>query len=183
MARKVNVPPFVAAMETAPHVIFQVGPRYNPPVDNTLIMEVTHRTMGNGVSVLMDDSDVRLFVEWLSIEDEWESSYVIADTQTTATVRKRVHSMTEEDLLDISISWNGSGRTREITLKLPQIRELVTFLTTALSPEGWAGWLPPLAVPSTYHGHVWRVVERLEHMNRREMEPCRLCELQRAAQS
>lgn len=174
MARKVNIPPFVAAMETAPNVIFQVGPRYNPPVDNTLIMEVTHRTIGHGVSVLMDDADVRLFLGWLEA-DEWESSYEIPDTQTTAVVRKRQHSMTLQDVLDFTISWNGSGRTREITLTYPQIQELVEFLTTALGPEGWSGWLPPTEVSGLFHGHVWRSGVLVT--------PCRLCELQRASQS
>src|SRR5690349_20930230 len=122
MARKVNIPPFRTAMETAPSVIFQVGPRYNPPVDNTMILEVTHRTIGNGVSVLMDDSDVRLFVEWLATEDEWESSYVISDTQTMAVFCKRVHGPTGEVELDVSISWKGSGRTRRAALTYGQHR-------------------------------------------------------------
>lgn len=152
--------------------VLEFGPRYSPPLDNTMVVNIFHATLDGGVSVLMDHEDVTALLEWLAENplDTWRGSISYRCTQTTAEFVRRAHPVTGDELVDVRIWWHGSKRARSYVLTHGQTEELVTFLRRALE-EGWEGWLAPADVAPALHGHV--AVNGVQ-------APCKLCELRAA---
>lgn len=166
MPRKIQ--PFQIKMATA-RVGLEIGPRYARPLDNTVVWEVFHDTTGGGVAVLLDDQDMVKVMNWLTDEDlPWDGDLEFRQPQTTMVLHKRVHNMTQDEVLDIRISWNGSGRAMEMTALGTQVDDLSKFIARAILGE-WPGWLDPMDVAPQMHGHLY-VMGTRQH--------CRLCVLQ-----
>lgn len=143
------------------NMVLNFGPRYAKPVDNTMIMSVFHKTTDGSVSVLIDDLSAVALADWL---DSNSLDHMIYDTQTTA------YLLREFGYVHIAISWNGSGRTARITITDVQAEVLAKWLRTEALTYEWNGWLEPLAVPVTYHGHISR---------HGVPDPCRLCDMKK----
>jgi hypothetical protein len=173
MARKVK--PFQITRDSSDaakygytNEVLEFGPRYSPPVDNTLIMNIFHGTMDGGISILMDHEAVAKLLAWLSADvDFWLGTIEFPELQTSAELSRRVHSMTGEELVDVRIWWHGSKRARSYHLTPRQREAVVEFLQEALAGR-WEGWLSPEDVPMAYHGHV---------TTNGVKAPCKLCDL------
>jgi hypothetical protein len=149
----------------------EFGPRYSPPVDNTMIMNIFHGTMDAGISILMDHEAVAKLLAWLSADvDFWLGTIEFPDLQTSAELARRIHSMTGEEIVDVRITWHGSRRARVYHLTPRQREATVEFLRAALE-DGWEGWLAPADVHPMYHGHV---------TTNGVKAPCKLCDLRAA---
>jgi hypothetical protein len=145
-------------------MILAIGPRYAKPLDNTVVLDVHHRTTGGGVSVLLDDLAVKKLADFMS-QPLPHGHHSVNCTQTTAIFTW------DYTLLKVAIFWRGSGRTARITLAADQVRALVTWFRDKALAYEWDGWLRPEDVPTSFHDHV-RVGGQL-------VQPCRLCELKK----
>jgi hypothetical protein len=182
------------------NMILQLSPRYWPPIDNTMVMSIFHKTTDGSVSVLMDDEQAMVFAKWAAegrdlLKAGQAAAWELPNGQTTA---RAVWFKTAEEIdvsegaqitripglygaaLLITISWNGSGRYRSITLDEEMAAELAMWIYNARhgqrDREGWPGWLDPYTMPMHAHGHVWVSGKHYQSGEEGFLRPCRICE-------
>lgn len=144
--------------------ILQLGPRYARPGNSReLVLQVFHRTTGGAVSVLIEEDQVGVLARWFTGTERVTyhdgghpplgpqpdgsfqeptiyfreftvvpTAWILRDLQTTAR-----GSVQDNGGCTVSISWNGSGRTRSATLSAEDRRAVGGFLTR-FDRDGWA---------------------------------------------
>jgi hypothetical protein len=145
------------------NMVFELGPRYKRPHDDTTVMRVFHRTIDGDVSVLLEREHIPVVAAWLArtappsetggppdTGPQPDGSYqeptiyyrqtvvndglmVIRDLQTTATLRRHGGQVS------VSIAWNGSGRSVGVRLDAGQVADTIAWLEHA-DAFGWDGW-------------------------------------------
>jgi hypothetical protein len=141
-----KIAPF-QAMAVNGRDFLEFGPRYSSrPYDDTTVIQCAHRTLGGGVSVLFEREDFARFAVWLA--DARDGRWVKEDSQTTAVFTKgdalyRELRMAEPlqvpGALSVSISWNGSGRSRGVLLDASGRRATLAWVSDK-DANGWEGW-------------------------------------------
>lgn len=146
------------------YMVLELGVRYRTPQDNTTVMNVFHKTTDGGVSVLLERETFHHLSEWLdggrisgrlTIEAPdlfdvrtklpltyqevgiTDRMFEIHGTQTSARIVKP--TAPSGPALAVSISWNGSGRSRSISLDRASTDRLTDWMVDA-DAHGWTGW-------------------------------------------
>jgi hypothetical protein len=134
MARNtVKITPFQArGSDEWSNAVLQFGPRFNPPIDATMILNIFHRTTDGGISVLLELDKVRALHEYLDMEDA--GNFIACDVQTTLVVYQE-----EDGTTFFRTYWNGSGRSKLIYVSDEDTGRLYEWLGDALAGN-WNGW-------------------------------------------
>jgi hypothetical protein len=74
----------------------------------------------------LEGTDAKELTTWLADEDTaWSGAKSWTGPKTKLTVRKRTHSMTVEDLVDVTITETRVGRGMTLVMTYPQTAELL----------------------------------------------------------
>lgn len=162
MARTPKVKPFWLTSMGGYNII-EFGPRYpQPGASRELVLQVFHRTTDGRVSVLIEPDQVDVLGRWFLGEEVvihhsgghrplgeqpdgsfqepteyfreftvFNHAWTLRDLQTTAEAIRD-----PDGTVEITISWNGSGRTRSARLSSEDRRAVAGFLTK-FHRDGW----------------------------------------------
>lgn len=146
------------------YIVVGFGPRYrNPGNSRELALQVFHRTMGGGVSVLIEPEQVGILAQWFTAEEPtvhssgghpslgpqpggsfqeptlyYRQFIVLPHTWILRDLQTTAEAEnTDNGGCDIWIKWNGSGRTRSASLS-PEDRRAVAGFLTRFDRDGWA---------------------------------------------
>jgi len=112
-------------------VFLEMGPRYNPPQDDTTVLRVGHKTVDSGgISVLLEQGDLLILQASLELGHQWN----FAGLQTMAQLYQPRHERQE-----LTIWWKGSGRARTFHITRDQADSMAAWISDALV-YGWTGW-------------------------------------------
>jgi hypothetical protein len=119
------------------NMILQLGPRYDPPLDDTTILQLFHKTTDGGVSVLLERDAFQALAMVLNASStgEWTHN----DGQTAARIIWLAILGHDGGCAMVTIKWNGSGRYRTVKLKENQF-ETFRAIVANMAREGWPGW-------------------------------------------
>ena len=113
--------------------VMEIGPRFNPPRDATMVLSVSHLKLGNPISVLLDVDGARALHEYLDMENA--GRLVLNDVQTSVVVY-------QEDDGQTFIRTYGrypGGRSQLVYLSDADTGRLYDWLGEALAGK-WSGW-------------------------------------------
>lgn len=112
------------------NLIWELHARYARPYDDTTILNVFHRTLDGGVSVLLERPVFHELAVALASE---RGEFTVKGVQTSAHL-----SWTEQGLFT-RIWWHGSGRASEMRLDADQLQTVRAAMAN-MDAIGWAGW-------------------------------------------
>lgn len=109
--------------------VFQLGPRYTRPYDDTTVLSVFHRTTGGGVSWLIEEGRLAIFAEWLMAYD-----VEITDIDSFLRIQR------EDGGTRIRCGYrSASGSRRSVLLSTAQRDRAVEWIMDK-DEHGWEGW-------------------------------------------
>jgi hypothetical protein len=112
-------------------VFLEVGPRYNPPLDDTTILRVGHKTVDpGGISVLLEQGDLLILQASLELGHQWSFAGLQTMAQTYGA---------DAGVQELTIWWKGSGRARTFHLTQDQAESMAIWISDSLM-YGWTGW-------------------------------------------
>lgn len=129
--KKIKIETFTIFQDDGHRQIFlEIGPRYNPPLDDTAVLRVGHKTTDpGGVSVLLEKGDFLMLQACLAEGRLW----TLSGTQTMAQLSWA------DDRLEMAIWWKGSGRLRTFTFDAEQVEAMDQWMSVRIL-QGWTGW-------------------------------------------
>jgi len=128
VSRRIKIETFTIFEADSNQIFLEIGPRYNPPLDDTAVMRVGHKTVDSGgISVLLELADF----EQLHYAMTYGIPWFKADGQTKAELGPQARSL--------AIWWKGSGRSRTFTFEREQYEQMITWLADRID-AGWTGW-------------------------------------------
>jgi hypothetical protein len=130
VSRRIKIETFTIFEAGSNQVFLEIGPRYNPPQDDTAVLRVGHKTVDSGgISVLLDMALFAALQASLEIGRPWYSKGL----QTSTWLSYGTHEA------GLEIKWNGSGRARVIMLDPDQLYDMSSWMSDRLM-WGWTGW-------------------------------------------
>lgn len=132
MAARKKIPPF-QLMAVNGREVLEFGPRYTRMAyDDTMIVQLFHRTLGGGVSVLLERYHFADFARWLSSDERvWSFEDLTHEARFLRT---------EDGGMKVSIRWySASGTSRSVVLSSEAVTHLRTWVADK-EANGWEGW-------------------------------------------
>lgn len=150
--------------ESSRNMVLEFKGRYPAPQDNTTVLNVSCGRWDDGLSVLLERETFHHLAEWLEggpafgmrvlkvplrqgvdtivdslVQDVRISNGVfeVHDAKASARITKSVTS--SEEALSVSISWNGSSRSRLVSLDRMGTDWLTGWMTDT-DAHGWERW-------------------------------------------
>jgi len=134
VSRRVKIETFTIFEAGSNQIFLEIGPRSNPPQDDTAVLRVGHKTVDSGgISVLLERSEFGLLMADLLATDR---TGPFGGLQTSAIFYPASGPGLQPAL---AIWWNGSGRSRTFTFSPDQVSEMVTWMRDRID-HGWTGW-------------------------------------------
>lgn len=131
MTRKVKIETFTIFEAGSNQIFLEMGPRYNPPQDDTTVLRVGHKTTDpGGISVLLAEM---AHFEQLQYAVTYRIPWFESGLQTSAWLSFGTHGA------GLEIKWKGSGRARTIMLDLAQTDAMGQWMADRID-QGWTGW-------------------------------------------
>lgn len=122
----------VIGMDEQSNSVLEFGPRFNPPIDDTMSLRIFHRTTDGGISVLLTVEQVRELRDYLDMENA--GNHTVRDNQTSLVVYQE-----DDGTTFFRTYWNGSGRSKLIYVSDEDTGRIYEWLGGALEGK-WNGW-------------------------------------------